>query len=118
MKLTVLTWLRDASISIIGRFIELLFRAVLLLMPMGVFIALIQFRDKASKISSISAFTSDESTWQHIFPGFLLVAIDPDVMKKAYKRVKNTFQFWINDNKYSLGLIFMILIVTLMILKG
>lgn len=118
MKLTVLTWLRDASLNLIGRSIELLFRLLLLILPMGMFLLLIQTRNKASKVSSISVYTNDDSVWQHIFPGFLLVAIDPNVAKNSYLSIKSKIQTWVKTNKYILTLIFMALLVILMIIKG
>lgn len=118
MKLTVLTWLKDASLGIMGKSIELLFRLLLLILPMGLFLMLIQTREKASKVSSISVYTTDDSVWQHIFPGFLLVAIDPKVTKNAYLNIKHKIQTWVKNNKYILSLIFMALLVILMIVKG
>lgn len=118
MKLIVLTWLRDSLIQLMGRVVEILFRLILLVLPMGVYLLLIQARDKASSIRTILDFTEDNSRWQHIFPGFIIVAINPDVTKNAYNKLKREFQMWINENKYALGLLFMTLIVVLMILKG
>lgn len=116
MKLTVLTWLRDSSIAFVGRAVELIFRALLLILPLGLYLCLIQARNKASKISSISVYTNDESTWQHIFPGFLLVAIDPKVLHKKRAAIKEKFQAWVQANKYLLSFIFMLLIVLLMVI--
>lgn len=116
MKLTVLTWLRDSSITFVGRLIELVFRAVLLILPLGLYLYLIQARNKASKISSISVYTTDDSTWQHVFPGFLLVAIDPKVLHKKRVAFKEKLQNWVQANKYLLSFIFMLLIVLLMVI--
>lgn len=118
MKLTVLKWITDSLIGTTGKLIEILFRLLLLILPMGLFLLLIQMRDKASKVSNLSVYTTDNSTWQHIFPGFLLVAIDPNVAQKMYLRIKVNFQSWVNGNKYLLSFLFMTLIVALMIIKG
>lgn len=118
MKLTVLTWIKDELIGYIGKLIELLFRLFLLILPMGLFLLLIQGRSKASTIRTILDSTEDNSRWQHIFPGFILVAIDPDITKSTYTRIKGNIQSWINRNKYILGFIFMALVVALMIIKG
>lgn len=102
MKLQVLTWLRDSLIGLTGRIIELLFRIILCCLPLGVYMLLIQFRSKASKISNISVFTNDNSTWQHVFPGFILVAINPDLLKESYFKFRRNFQTWISDNRFLL----------------
>ena len=118
MKLTVLTWLKDEALENLGKLVEGLFRVLLLVLPMGLFLLLIQGRTKASSIRTILDYTEDNSRWQHIFPGFILVAIDPNVSKSAYTRIKINIQSWINGNKYLLGFMFMSLIVLLMIVKG
>ena len=118
MKLTVLSWLRDELVVYLGKLVELFFRLLLLVLPMGLYLLLIQGRSKASSIRTILDSTEDNSRWQHIFPGFILVAIDPNATKSAYNRIKINVQSWINGNKYLLGFMFMTLIVTLMLIKG
>ena len=116
MKLTVLTWLRDSSITFLGRTIEIIFRIILFLTPLGVFLLLIQMRDKASTIRTISVYTEDGSVWQHIFPGFILVSVDPKSFKKSSTKIKNKISFWIANNKYILTAIFMLLVVFLLLI--
>lgn len=118
MKLTVLTWFKDAFIVFMGRVIEITFRILLLFLPMGLFLLLIQQRDKASKVSNLSVFTTDESTWQHIFPGFILVAIDPKILHKRIAMIHNSIEIWGSAHKYLLTMIVMVLLVLLMFLKG
>lgn len=114
MKLTVLTWLRDSSIQLVGRTIELVFRTILFFLPLGVFLMLIQARNGASTIRNISVYTTDESKWQHVFPGFILVAIDPKIFEKRLTKFKTEVQTWIASNKYLIGLLFMFLVVLLL----
>ena len=118
MKLTVLTWIRDSSVSLIGRSIELLFRVILFFLPLGVYLFLIQSRDKASKVSNISVYTTDDSVWQHIFPGFILVAVNPNSFKNSFNSIKLKFQQWVNNNKYELTTLFMAVVVGLLIWIG
>jgi len=117
MKLTVLTWLRDSSITFIGRAVELIFRIILFFLPLGLYLLLIQARDKASKVSSLQIHTTDDSCWQHVYPGFILVAIDPNISKKKYLEAKKNFQSWVADNKYTLAFLFMSSIVLLMVIS-
>lgn len=116
MKLTVLTWIKDSSISLIGRIIELIFRGLLLLLPLGVYLLLIQSREKASAVSSLSAFTNDDSRWQHVFPGFILITINQQSLKKSVIKSKNNIQNWIAANKYIIAMLFMAAIVWLMVI--
>ena len=117
MKLTVLNWLKDSSISLIGRTIELIFRTLLFFLPLGAYLILIQLREKASAVSSLSTFTNDESRWQHVFPGFILVTVDQQSLKKSVAKTKANVQSWIAANKYIIGVLFMILVVALMVVS-
>ena len=114
--MTVLKWIADSSIGLLGRTIELLFRCALCLLPLGVYMVLLQKRSKASTVSSLQAFTSDRSIWQHVFPGFILVAIEPDEMENFFTNLNNNFKSWAERNKYLITLIFMSLIVGIMVL--
>lgn len=115
MKIVVLKWIVDELIPFIGRCIELLFRIILCLLPLGVYLFLIQKRNKASKVSSLTTVTTDNSVWQHVFPGFLLVAIEPTVLEDCINKKKSDFQHWVERNKYILTMIFMSIIVGLML---
>lgn len=117
MKLTVLGWLRDILIPLIGKFIEIIFRVVLCLLPLGVYMLILQKREKASSTTSISVYTNENSKFQHVFPGFLLVAIEPDSLSVTLTKLHSNFQNWIQKNKYILSLMFMTIIVGLMILS-
>lgn len=118
MKLEVLNWFSEFSKQFLGKTIEIVFRILLLCLPLWVYLVLIQLRDKPSKISSISVYTKDESVWQHVFPGFLLVAIKPKAMQESWIETKRNVQMWVDKNKYILALVFMSLVVMLMIVKG
>jgi hypothetical protein len=117
MKLTVLTWLKESSINLIGRSIEFLFRTILCLLPLGIYLVLLQKRSKASTINTISVYTKEYSKWQHVFPGFILVAIEPDSLTNFLTRVNNNIQNWISKNKYYIAILFMATIVALMVLS-
>ena len=116
MKLIVLTWLKDSSITFIGKSVELLFRSILCILPLGLYMILLQKRSKASKVSSLMTFTNDRSVWQHIFPGFILVAIEPDVLNNFLTNLNNSFKAWVERNKYALAILFMATIVSILVL--
>ena len=117
MKLTVLNWFKDVLLIWIAKLIEITFRIILFLLPLGIYLLLIQGRGKVSKVSSLSTFTNDKSVWQHIFPGFILVAIDSDQFKNAYLKAHGDFQTWVSRHKYTLAFLFMTAIVCLMIMN-
>ena len=117
MELTVMRWLRDFLVPLIGKTVELLFRVLLCLLPLGVYMVILQKRVKASSTRTISVYTKENSKFQHVFPGFLLVSIDPDSLSSYLARTHNNIQNWIQRNKYIIALLFMSAIVGLMILS-
>ena len=117
MRLTVLNWIKDEATPFVGRAIEFLFRTILFLLPLGVYLFLLQGRSKASSINSISVYTNEESKFQHIFPGFILVSISPNSLNEALLKAKSSFQSWVERNKYLLAFMFMSVIVGIMMLS-
>ena len=115
MKLTVSKWFLDSLIPFLGKIVEVLFRIVLCLLPLGVYMFLIQQREKASKISNISVFTNDRSVWQHVFPGFILIAIEPTILSDFLNKKRSNFQNCVQRNKYIIAILFMIIVVGLML---
>ena len=79
---------------------------------------LIQYRGKASKISNISVYTTNESVWQHVYPGFALIAINPESNKRNIQKIKRNIQNTIQDNKYLIEVLFMLTVVILLYMKG
>ena len=118
MKLTVLNWFTESMKVFLGRSIELIFRTILFLLPLGVYMFIMQQRTKVSSVSNLTVYTKDESVWQHVFPGFILVAIQPNQFKEYISTKKAKIQGWIKENKYLLAMIFMVLVVGLMIYFG
>lgn len=118
MKLEVVQWLADELKPFLGRVIELFFRCILFLLPLGVYLLLIQYRKKASTIRNINVYTQDESTWQHIFPGFILVSISPETFRKQVQEKKRNFQLWISSNKYIFEALALAAIIILLYLGG
>ena len=117
MELIVMRWLRDFLVPLIGKTVELLFRVLLCLLPLGVYMVILQKRVKASSTRTISVYTKENSKFQHVFPGFLLVSIDPDSLSSYLAKAHNNVQNWIQRNKYIIALLFMSAIVWLMVLS-
>lgn len=118
MKLVVFNWFMEALKVFLGRVIEFTFRVVLFLLPLGLFMLILQLRSKVSSVSNLTVYTKAESVWQHVFPGFILVAIDPKQLERFVIERKTKTQRWIAENKYILALIFMVTVVVLMIYFG
>lgn len=116
MKLEVLKWLTDFLAEFFKQLLERLFRIVLFCLPLGVYLTLIEFRSKVSSISNISVFTNDNSVWQHIFPGFILVAVDPMLFKNEINQRHSAFQKWVERNKYTLSFLLALSIVVFMLM--
>ena len=116
MKLTVLKWLWENMIVVLGRIIEVLFRILLCVLPLGVYLLILQNRQKASSVTSISAFTEENSKFQHVFPGFLLVTINPNSLSEFINENNTRIQKFIERNNYILALLFMSAIVGTLVL--
>ena len=116
MNLTVSKWLWERLVVLLGRIIEVLFRMILCVLPLGLYLLILQNRQKASSITSISVFTKEYSKFQHVFPGFLLVSINPNSLSELINGANSKIQNFIEKNKYTLALLLMSVIVGTLIL--
>lgn len=116
MKPIILTWIKEFTLNNLKLIGEFLARVVWLMLPLGVFMLLIQMRSKASGIRSISAFTNDSSEFQSVFPGYMLVAVNPNEMKEYMVKTKDSFQKWVQNNKYILCFLLALCVVLLMLI--
>lgn len=84
-----------------------------LMLPMGLFMLLMSLRTKNHKATAISTFTNEKSEFQHIFPNYILVMIEPQLLKRNIaKRVNGVNSFL---GKY-LGMIIVGSILILLVL--
>lgn len=116
MKPIILAWIKEYIIRTLLSLGEFLARVVWLMLPLGVFMLLLQMRSKASGIRSISAFTNDSSEFQAIFPGYYLVSVNPNEMKEYMTKTKGSFQKWVQNNKYVLCFLLALCVVFLMLI--
>ena len=116
MKPIILTWIKEFTLRTLKLIGEFMARVIWLMLPLGVFMLLIQMRSRASGIRSISAFTDDNSEFQAIFPGYYLVSVNPNEMKEYMAKVKGNFQKWLQNNKYILCFLLALCIVLLMLI--
>jgi len=92
--------------------LELVLKGIYMLLPIGLYIALLQFRDKVSKASAIHTFTKDVSTFQFIHKNFILVCIDPSTVRIRNKNILKSIDKFFEKYKsvITLGTIFLLLL--------
>ena len=84
-----------------------------LMLPMGLFMLLMSLRTKNHKATAIGTFTNEKSEFQHIFPNYILVVVEPQLLKRSVtKRVNDVNSFL---GKY-LGMILVGTILVLLVL--
>lgn len=84
-----------------------------LMLPMGLFMLLMSLRTKNHKATAIGTFTNEKSEFQHIFPNYILVVVEPQLLRRSVtKRVNEVNGFL---GKY-LGMILVGIILVLLVL--
>ena len=84
-----------------------------LMLPMGLFMLLMSLRTKNHKATAIGTFTNEKSEFQHIFPNYILVVVEPQLLRRnVTKRVNEVNSFL---GKY-LGMILVGIISVLLVL--
>ena len=84
-----------------------------LMLPMGLFMLLMSLRTKNHKATAIGTFTNEKSEFQHIFPNYILVVVEPQLLRRnVTKRVNEVNSFL---GKY-LGMILVVIILVLLVL--
>ena len=84
-----------------------------LMLPMGLFMLLMSLRTKNHKATAIGTFTNEKSEFQHIFPNYILVVVEPQLLRRnVTKRVNEVNSFL---GKY-FGMILVGIILVLLVL--
>lgn len=84
-----------------------------LMLPVGLFMLLMSLRTKNHKATAIGTFTNEKSEFQHIFPNYILVVVEPQLLKRSVtKRINEVNGFL---GKY-LGMILVGTILVLLVL--
>ena len=84
-----------------------------LMLPMGLFMLLMSLRTKNHKATAIGTFTNEKSEFQHIFPNYILVVVEPQLLRRSVtKRINEVNGFL---SKY-LGMILVGTILVLLVL--
>lgn len=72
------------------------------LLPIGFFMLLMSFRTKNHKATAIGTYTNEKSEFQHIFPNYILVIVEPAWLRRGIEIRINNFQKWVEKYKYLL----------------
>lgn len=84
-----------------------------LMLPMGLFMLLMSLRTKNHKATAIGTFTNEKSEFQHIFPNYILVVVEPQLLRRSVTKKVNEVNSFLG--KY-LGMILVGTILVLLVL--
>ena len=84
-----------------------------LMLPMGLFMLLMSLRTKNHKATAIGTFTNEKSEFQHIFPNYILVVVEPQLLRRSVTKKVNEVNGFLS--KY-LGMILVGTILVLLVL--
>ena len=84
-----------------------------LMLPMGLFMLLMSLRTKNHKTTAIGTFTNEKSEFQHIFPNYILVVVEPQLLRRSVTKKVNEVNGFLS--KY-LGMILVGIILVLLVL--
>lgn len=116
MLATLLQFVLAITIGLLEKVCVLLY----CLLPIGLFMLIMSFRSKNHKTTALSTFTNENSEFQHIFPNYLMVVVEPKYLKRLVnKKINEINEF---NNKYKwvylvLIMLLLFLILTIMIVK-
>lgn len=93
--------------------LEYICRVIYLCMPLWVFMLFMNLRNKANTVSVLTAFVSHDATFQHVYPGVVLVLDDPNALEKNLRRLSRNLENFLASYKYTViaTLLFLILVV-------
>jgi hypothetical protein len=115
-KFPMLDALLKLTIALTIGLLEVICVAVYCCIPIGVFMLLLSLKSKSSKATAISTFLTDRSEFQHIFPNFLLVIVEPALLKTKVQHKVRDIQAYLNKYKAILIAGAVIILLTLALL--
>lgn len=112
-KFPMLNVLLQLVIALTVGLLEKICILLYLMLPMGLFMLLMSLRTKNHKATAIGTFTNEKSEFQHIFPNYILVVVEPQLLRRSVtKRINEVNGFL---GKY-LGMILVGTILVLLVL--
>ena len=71
--------------------LELVARTIWLLLPLGFHVFFLQMRKNVDKLPALTGYFSENSTWQMVYDGVVIVNTNPGSVEKRFNNVKNWF---------------------------
>ena len=107
---TILKLLVALTIGLLEKLMILLY----CLLPMGLFMLLMSLRTKNHKATAIGTYTNERSEFQHIFPNYILVIVEPAFLRNGFNKKISAFNNFLH--KYSGMILFGIFVLILFML--
>lgn len=112
-KFPMLNVLLQLVIALTVGLLEKICILLYLMLPMGLFMLLMSLRTKNHKATAIGTFTNEKSEFQHIFPNYILVVVEPQLLRRSVTKKVNEVNGFLS--KY-LGMILVGTILVLLVL--
>lgn len=112
-KFPMLNVLLQLVIALTVGLLEKICILLYLMLPMGLFMLLMSLRTKNHKATAIGTFTNEKSEFQHIFPNYILVVVEPQLLRRSVTKKVNEVNGFLG--KY-LGMILVGTILVLLVL--
>lgn len=112
-KFPMLNVLLQLVIALTVGLLEKICILLYLMLPMGLFMLLMSLRTKNHKATAIGTFTNEKSEFQHIFPNYILVVVEPQLLRRSITKKVNEVNGFLG--KY-LGMILVGTILVLLVL--
>ena len=112
-KFPMLNVLLQLVIALTVGLLEKICILLYLMLPMGLFMLLMSLRTKNHKATAIGTFTNEKSEFQPIFPNYILVVVEPQLLRRSVTKKVNEVNGFLG--KY-LGMILVGTILVLLVL--
>lgn len=108
--------LKEFALSVLGLIAyvgEYVLRFIYLCLPLGLFMFMMSLRKKCNSITAIDVYANEKAVFQQVYPGALLVLIEPKAFLDRCKVLSMKAETFIEVHKYSIFacLLFIIIIV-------
>lgn len=104
-------------IKIVMGLTEGLLRLLILLLPIGLFMLLIQLRTKAPSGSALPIYVNNgKSEWQFVYSGTILVMMEPNALRDKFNAMISTVNRFLNKYKFLL-IIWGLILLTAVVIK-
>lgn len=71
--------------------LELVARTIWLLLPLGIHVFFLQMRRNVDRLPAMSTYFKEDSTWQMVYDGVVLVNTNPGAVYNKFTNFKNWF---------------------------